>query len=132
MHPTTEDKEQIRELLASYCYHVDSGQAEKYVELFADDCIVELGPLGSFKGKSALLELQQRKGGKPTQVRHITTNIVSSIQGDTAQVKSYVMALKIDTTPPTLLFSGHYSDDLVKLEGRWLFRSRRASTDIPE
>ena len=132
MNTSSEDKELIRELLASYCHYVDRSQAEKYVGLFADECTVELGPLGTFRGKPALLELQQRKGGKPTQIRHITTNIVSTIQGNSAQVKSYVMALKIDTTPPTLLFSGHYSDDLVKLEGRWLFRHRRTSTDIPE
>ena len=43
MTSTLENKEQIRELLASYCFHVDSGDAEAFVNLFTDDGVQDLG-----------------------------------------------------------------------------------------
>jgi hypothetical protein len=127
-----EDHERIRELLANYCFHGDSGRAQDYVELFSDDCVLDIGPYGTFEGKPALMQLQQRKGGKPASTRHFTTNIVIAVNGEEAQVKSYVVVINVGEQPPAIQFVGHYFDRLVKRNGSWKFQHRRVRTELSE
>ena len=124
-----EDKDQIRELMANYCFYSDSGQAENYVNLFTEDCELDLGPHGQYRGKPALLELQRQKGGKSTPIRHHTTNIVIEINGDAAHVKSYVLVLNLQNGTPAIIMSGHYFDRLTKQDGQWRFRRRAVKPD---
>ena len=126
MTSVLEDKEQIRELLANYCFHSDSGEAEAFVGLFTQDGILDLGDFAKYQGREALLEAQKKKGGKPTPMRHHTNNIVITINGDAAQAKSYVVVFDVSEQIPKVVYHGHYFDDLVRENGKWLFKRRRA------
>jgi hypothetical protein len=126
MTSSVEDKEQIRELLASYCFHSDSGDAEAFVNLFTDDGVLDLGTFGVYRGGAALLEAQRRKGGQPAKVRHLTTNILIELKADKAEVRSYVAALDVGETPAKVIFAGHYYDTVARYDGRWRFKLRRA------
>jgi hypothetical protein len=42
-----EEKEAIRDLLSTYCFHVDDCEFDKFAALFADDGIFEPGPKAS-------------------------------------------------------------------------------------
>ena len=126
MTSSLEDREQIRELLATYCFHSDSGDADAFVSLFTDDAVLDLGNFGVYRGKATLLEAQRRKGGKPTKVRHLTTNILIELQGDTAETRSYVVALEVGDAAPKPIFAGHYYDTVVRQNGGWRFKVRRA------
>ena len=119
-----EDKDQIRDLFSRYCVYVDSGQAEAYVGLFTEDAIVDLGRIGRFEGRPALLELQKRKGGKTGPMRHFITNSLITVEGDTAHATSYVLVVNTAGEAPVAVMAGHYFDQLVRQEGRWLIRQR--------
>ena len=127
-----EDKNQIHELLANYCFFSDSGQAERHVALFTDDCELDLGPAGIYRGREELLELQRRKGGKVTPIRHHTSNIVIDLDGDMARARSYVLVLNVDNQPPALVLSGHYFDTLIKQDGQWRFHRRAVKPEPVE
>jgi hypothetical protein len=129
MASTSEEKEQIRELLANYCFYSDAGRASAYLGLFTEDAELDLGPHGHFRGKAALKALQERKGGSPTSVRHYNTNIVISIDGAEAAVKSYVLAVNLGEQTPAMMFAGFYQDRLVKRDGTWLFQHRQVRTE---
>lgn len=129
MTSVLDDKDQIRELLANYCFYSDGGQADKHISLFTEDCELDLGMLGHIHGRQELLELQRKKGGKPTPIRHLTINIVIEVDGDRATARSYVLVLNTQGETPAIVLIGHYFDSLVKQDGRWLFRHRVLSTE---
>jgi hypothetical protein len=66
--------------------------------------------------------------------RHIISNIVVKVDGDKATGRAYWTHM---TTGPTgygtVDFFGHYEDEMVKMNGEWLFASRHIYNEaIPE
>jgi uncharacterized protein (TIGR02246 family) len=123
-----EEEKAIRELLSAYCFCVDRGDADAFVELFTEDGVWDRGRWGRVEGREALHDyLSAAAGGKtPREVktRHFSANEVISIEGDTAAARSYVLVMNAAPTPPVPLVLGHYEDRLVKAGGRWRFKSR--------
>jgi uncharacterized protein (TIGR02246 family) len=117
-----EDKDAIRELLSQYCFCVDSGDAETYAAMFTEDGVWDGGPFGRRQGRPALRELI---AGGPRSLRHLTTNPVITIRGETATARSYLLIVSTSSDkPPSLFFAGFCDDQFVKEAGRWLIRSR--------
>ena len=48
-----EEKEAIRDLLATYCFHLDGGELNKWVELFTEDGTFDVGGLGKAQAMRA-------------------------------------------------------------------------------
>ena len=68
--------------------------------------------------------------GIGVRMRHYTTNLVVTGDGDRASARSYVLAFVGE--PGTLqTTTGRYEDALVKRDGRWLLRERRAVIEMP-
>jgi len=61
-------------------------------------------------------------------LRHVTTNILIETNGDKAQSSSYFMLL-VTGAEPRVLRIGIYHDRLRRVEGRWLFSERVATSD---
>jgi hypothetical protein len=127
-----EDKDAIREVFAQYCFYTDSGQFEKYVDLFTEDCDWDGGPFGRHQGKASLLAMLKQDRDTATKLRHSTTNSVITVNGDESRAISYVQVLGIGEPTPVIFFAGIYLDHLVRQNGRWLFRQRKLRTDFSE
>jgi len=125
-----EEKDNIREMMARYCFYTDSGQSDKYADLFTEDCDWDGGPFGRCLGKAALLAMHKGGGDGATKLLHVNTNVVITVKGNEAQAISYVCVLGVGEQSPTVLFVGSYLDQLVKQSGRWLFKTRRIVTDL--
>jgi hypothetical protein len=125
-----EEKDSIREMMARYCFFTDSGQSEKYADLFTEDCEWDGGPFGRYVGKAALLAMHKGGGDSATKLRHVNTNVVITVKGNEAHAVSYVCVLGLGEQPPALFFAGSYLDHLVKRGGRWLFKTRRLVSDL--
>ena len=125
MSTMLEDEKAIRELLAAYCFCVDRGDADAFVELFTEDGVCDRGPWGRAEGRRALHEyISASVGSREVKARHLSANEVVSITRDTAAARSYVLVMNISCSPPVPLVVGHYEDQFVKTGGRWLFKSR--------
>jgi hypothetical protein len=63
-------------------------------------------------------------------MRHYVTNVRITGDGSSAHAESYVLAMVGDPgkLSPT---TGHYEDDLQKVNGRWKLRTRRAVIELP-
>jgi hypothetical protein len=139
-----DDRAMIEDLQARYLFAFDWNDAEGYANTFAEDGVLNFG-WGEIKGRQAIRdfidppgEAQPQPtpppGERPRVGRHIISNIVVTIDGNKASGRAYWTHM---TTGPTgygtVDFFGHYEDEMVKVNGEWLFASRHVYNEaIPE
>jgi uncharacterized protein (TIGR02246 family) len=118
------DKDEIRELLARYCFALDADRFEEMAALFTPDGVWQTA-FGTGTGRAGIVA-QARSiatGPRPRRV-HLTTNIVIDLDGDTATARSNWALVQNTPDGPAIGSAGAYSDRLTKLDGRWLFKHR--------
>jgi hypothetical protein len=124
----------IEDLQARYLFAFDWGDAESYANTFAEDGVLNFG-WGEFRGRQAIREFLEPgdgrgekpapEGERPRVGRHIISNIVVNIDGDRATSQSYWTHMVTGPTGfGTVDFFGHYEDEMVKVNGEWLFSRR--------
>jgi uncharacterized protein (TIGR02246 family) len=127
-----DDKDEIRELLAQYCFLLDDYRLREFAALFAADG-TWVSRNGEAKGPEAIERLLVSivpEPGPGTRRRHQTTNIMIKLRGDTATVRSYFMVVRESADGPAIAVVGRYEDELVRIDGRWLFQYRRLFHEI--
>jgi ketosteroid isomerase-like protein len=117
------DTEAIRDLISNYCYFIDGGEFDRFVDLFTEDSVWESGEFGRFEGKAALHDFVSKT---PGGLRHLTLNTVITLEGDSARAKSYfVLTNRADNSAAvSIVTTAFFEDHIVKRGGRWLFKSR--------
>ena len=138
-----EDRLAILEMQNRYVVAMDFFDADAYAAVFAEDGILDWAR-GEVIGRPAIREFMatgtydlrklnfqpaQTPDGKewPPAVRHLVTNQVIEINGDTARVVSYWMNYSnaADRRKIEWLSYGSWDDDLVKINGEWLFKRHK-------
>lgn len=119
------DKEEIRELLARYCFALDEDRFEDMAALFTPDGVWETA-FGTGTGRDGIVAQARSiaKGDRPRRM-HLTTNIVIDVAGDTATVRSNWLLFQNGPSGPVIGSGGAYYDKVVKRGGGWLFAHRR-------
>ena len=145
-----EDYIAIEQLLMRYAAAYNTGDADTYVSLFTPDATFELlrnvgeAPFaGPFTGRDAIRKQwfpdgpSADAGRKFGPMRHVTTNYEINVDGTTATVRAFFIEVVSNganippgSKPPTIHAMGRYEDELVKLDGQWLFSKRRVITDL--
>jgi len=126
MSSVLEDKDAIREVLAAYCFHFDSGAFDLWLTLFTADGAFDLGPRGRFSGHQALANFVKAiplTNGQP-MMRHCVMNSIVSVQGEHATARSYVVVVH------GITLAGRYEDQLAKTDGVWRFTERKVHFDL--
>ena len=131
-----EDQEAIRMLLVDYGRSLDARDFARYASLFARDG-EWTGGFGTAKGPAAIKAMMDKEIGstpapRPNSTYHLLTNFAIEVHGDTGTVWSrwaFVVTTKENT--PSIMYGGHYDDVVVREGGRWKFKKRVASNDIP-
>lgn len=138
-----DDRAMIEDLQARYLFAFDWNDADGYAGTFAEDGILDFG-WGEIRGRQAIRDFIDPPGeSRPAPTgerpregigRHIISNIVVKIDGDKATGRAYWTHM---TTGPTgygtVDFFGHYEDEMVKVNGEWLFSKRYVFNEaIPE
>ena len=119
------DKDEIRELLARYCFALDAGRFEEMAALFTPDGVWETA-FGTGTGREGIVAQASSiaTGVRPKRV-HLTTNIVIDLDGDTATARSnWALIQNVPSGAPVIGSGGAYADRLVKADGRWWFKHR--------
>ena len=128
---STDDRLAIAEVMAAYCHSIDLGRWEEFPGLFTEDCRLDFGSLmGVFEGRDGVRRFAETLQRIGIFMRHYTTNMILAGDGERARAESYVLAI---TGPPgsSSQTTGRYEDELVKANGRWRIRVRRAILDQP-
>jgi SnoaL-like protein len=114
------EPQEILNVMSRYCRAVDDRKFDAMAELLAEDVRFEMGDVT--ESRSELLEYIQANLWPAG--RHIYANPDVSVDGDTAHVESDWIWLNPNLVPTR---SGRYSDDLRRIDGRWVFTVRRIS-----
>ena len=129
-----EDRSSIEDLQARYLFAMDFGDPDLYVTLFTEDGVLDIGN-GEIRGRKAIRDVIAKmpnsrtteNGLRPASGRHNISNIVLKVNGDKATGRAYWFHYSNDNPERRGVFSGygHYEDELVKVNGQWLFAKRR-------
>lgn len=116
-----EERAQIENLQARYLFALDFKDHDLYVTTFTPDGILDVGN-GAVVGRDAIkAAVANMPGG-----RHHIANVVLRIDGDRATSRSsWFHTGRNAEGSMTIGGYGHYEDDLVKVDGEWLFAKRR-------
>jgi SnoaL-like domain len=120
------EKDAIRELMAEYCLRLDNDRFAEMAALFTADGTWDtaFGKSTGHAGIEALVRRMRGTAPRPRAIHHVT-NIVIKLEGTTAKCFSNWMTVQNSEQGPKIGSAGSYSDDLVKQDGRWLFRYRK-------
>jgi 3-phenylpropionate/cinnamic acid dioxygenase small subunit len=127
-----DDRDQIRDLLAEYCFLLDGYELHSFAALFKFDG-EWISRNGNAEGAEAIERLLQQIVPLPTdgtRRKHFTANILIRLKGDTAEVRSNFMVVRESPNGPVIAVAGRYEDLVERTADRWLFKSRRLHHDI--
>lgn len=134
-----EDRAEIENLAARYLFALDFRDAKTYSETFTEDGILDYGR-GEVKGRKAIFDLidgmnkrageaeaKDTSGLRPPAGRHNISNMVIKVDGNTAKMVAYWFHHGNDNPERTSSADGygHYVDELVRVNGHWLFKKRK-------
>jgi ketosteroid isomerase-like protein len=122
-----EDREAIRELLHAYCYLVDEGRVAECADLFTEDALADFHPLAVSHG---IARIRRFFGNIPnlfSSIRHFVHNETIALDGDRARVSCYFEFKAVLTKGAGYQGAGQYDDNLVKADGRWRIKERKAN-----
>lgn len=147
-----EDRLEIQDVVgARYAMALDTSDADAYAALFTDDAFLSVAGR-PFKGRKLIAQMIRDNGkridaleGRRASlsgrrwgpVRHVVTNFVINISGNTATSNSYSVEIgsngrdaKQHGNPQSIMNVCRYEDNLVKQDGKWLISRRLITCDM--
>ena len=134
-----EDRAMIEDLQARYLFALDFRDPDAYAATFAEDGVLDYG-MGKITGRDAIREMvvgmrasaerqraEDTSGLRPAAGRHNISNIVVDIDGNRATGTAYWFHMGNANAERSAQLNsfGHYEDEMVKVEGEWLFSLRK-------
>jgi len=115
-----EDQQDIAAVLLCYATGIDRRDWQLFRTVFTDDCELDYGEIGSFKGVDAVTEFMQQAHAMAGHTMHRLTNQVIAVDGDTAEARTYVDALiMLSDNSSGVNAAGFYDDELVRTDDGW-------------
>jgi 3-phenylpropionate/cinnamic acid dioxygenase small subunit len=128
----SDDKNAIREVLATYCFHLDADRFDEMAALFTEDGVWDTA-FGKGSGRAGIAAQARSIATGPRLRRaHLTTNIVIALNGETATVQSNWTVVTNSDTGPKISSGGAYADQMTKVNGQWFFKYRKIDRYIAE
>jgi uncharacterized protein (TIGR02246 family) len=146
------DRLEIQDVVgARYAMALDSSDAQAYAALFTEDAFLSVAGR-PFQGRKAIVDMVANSkkrldaldsrpaslaGRRCGPVRHVVTNFVINITGNTATSNSYSTEIgsngrdeKQHGNPQSIMNVCRYEDSLVKQDGKWLIAKRLITCDM--
>ncbi len=137
-----QDRAEIEDLMARYLFAIDYFDWDAYVGTFAPDGELEFAS-GISKGRDAIRaavtsfstrigQFYHTADGKPAKLRHVILQSSIRVEGGRAWARSLwlEMANHGEGDQPKIGTYGLYEDELVKVDGHWLFKRRNVLNDF--
>ncbi|MDY6998754.1 MAG: nuclear transport factor 2 family protein [Actinomycetota bacterium] len=125
----TTDHQQISDVLVRYATGIDRRDWALFRTVFAEDCELDYGEIGSWHGVDAVVEFMTAAHAMAGHTLHRITNQVIAVDGDTATARAYVDALILSQDNSSgVNAAGFYDDELVRTGGGWRIARRRFTT----
>jgi len=128
-----EDIQEIQNVLLDYGRFLDARDFAAYSRLFAKDG-EWVGGFGTVQGPVAIQAFMEKQIPGPNRGNtfHILSNFKIDVHGDVATAWSrWTFVTPGPDKKPAIAQAGRYDDTLVRESGKWKFKRRTASNDIP-
>ena len=130
---TLVDRALIEDLLVDYYGQLGSGKHD-FSYWFAPDGILDVnGVVGQGKAgiEKIYTDTAARSANRKGTFKMLLTNLRINVTGNTATADMIWTGLNSETvtSPTTVVEQGHEHDELVKLDGRWVFKHRWVTSD---
>ncbi|GAB3403834.1 nuclear transport factor 2 family protein [Flindersiella endophytica] len=116
------DRLEIMEILALHGQYTDSGELERWDEVFTPDVTYDISDVGFgvVEGLAALREVGLRLGAGNPVAHHVTNIVLEELAGDRVLARSKGFAVKADGS----CGSASYEDTVVRTESGWRISHR--------
>ena len=121
------DKMAIRELLERYCDGVNQRDAELWGSTWSEDAVWDLPHLdmGGLEGRQKIVESWLEAMKLFPFVNMIAQPGFIQIEGDRATMRSYTSEVAVMQDGTEIRPVGQYDDEMVRVNGEWLFSRRK-------
>jgi len=127
----------IEQLLANYCHRVDRGTPGEVAALFAPDAVLRPRFDGDYevRGREAIrgwyAHYNQHLRDRIRHLKHMIHSVSVEVDGDRANAVCYFSGCFINNSDAkAALVFGTYTDELSRVDGRWLFADRAIATHV--
>jgi 3-phenylpropionate/cinnamic acid dioxygenase small subunit len=125
-----EDRQDISDLLVRYATGIDRRDWPLFRTVFTDDCELDYGVIGSWKGVDAVADFMEKTHALAGHTLHRLTNQVIEVDGDKAVARTYVDALiMVGDEGAGVNGVGFYDDEIVRTPDGWRI-ARRKFTNV--
>lgn len=120
-----EDRQDIADVLTRYATGIDRRDWPLFRTVFTDDCELDYGEIGAWKGVDAVTDFMDKTHALAGHTLHRLTNQVITVDGDSAQARTYVDALiMMGDNKSGVNGIGYYDDELVRGRTGWQIARR--------
>ena len=130
------DLDEIGRIYTAYGRHLDDGDLDKYVALYARNAKVRLGPVMKADGideirVAAAAMLERTKGGGRKSIHLLAPpRIEVDAGGDTASGECVWAAVTLADDGSPRIFMGRHVDTFVREDGAWKIAFRKGLADL--
>lgn len=127
---TADDRFAIQDVVAKYCWALDTGDMDALVACFTPDArLIEevFEEPDIWEGHEGIRRVSQHYANAANFPgrQHHTTQLLVEGDSEKADAKSFIIVTECHGEPPYLVrFTGYYTDKVVKVDGQWLFKER--------
>jgi hypothetical protein len=143
-NPTPQERADIENLAYRYIFALDWRDAQGYANTFAPEGVLNYGG-GQAIGREAIAAMVQgirdremaalepgKTGQGNAHNQHFVTSMVIDISADGTRAIAQAYWTAIRGGQPAISSYGHYVDELTKINGEWLYTSRRTYNEQAE
>jgi SnoaL-like domain len=122
------DKQQIQDMLVDYYAHLGKGE-DDFGRYYLPDGVINVNGLKG-QGEAAIKDVYKKIGAgtpkRPGVFKMLLTNVSIVVNGNAATAETLWTGINSPTIsgPPRFVEQGTERDDLVKVNGHWLFKLR--------
>ena len=121
-----EDRQDITDLLVRYGTGIDRRDWSLFRTVFADDCEVDYGEIGTWHGVDAVTDFMDTTHAMAGHTLHRLTNQAITLDGDNASARTYIDAvIMFGDNQSGVNAWGFYDDEIVRTTDGWRIARRR-------
>jgi hypothetical protein len=125
---STDDIVAINTLYARYNHAIDHGRHDEFAATFTAEGSLDAAGSQTV-GQEALVGFSEGVQAGMPGIRHLVTNILLDGGGDTASGAAYLSVNIPGEEGRVVILTGVYEDQLSRVDGSWLFVSRKLNPD---